>query len=252
MPLQSWGSEMWVLELAYNGERYHGWQVQPNMETVQGTLTSALEKLLMQKVMVSGCSRTDAGVHARQFICSLETEVPIGIPMDRFCKVANHMLPDDIVIKAVWQADDAFHPRFQVKYKEYRYEMRDDVSFDPFLRGLVWQIPYELDVTKMDCAGKALIGTHDFSAFCCADACEDRVRTIYSLDVSRQNDRVVLSVCGNGFLYNMVRIITGTLVDVSTGRFSVSDIEKILQSKDRRLSGRTAPPEGLYLNRVVY
>ena len=111
---------MWVLEIAYNGENYHGWQVQPNMETVQGTLTTALEKLLMHKVKVSGCSRTDAGVHARQFICSLEVENSIGIPMERFCKAANNMLPDDIVIKSVWQAPDEFHPRFQVKYKEYR------------------------------------------------------------------------------------------------------------------------------------
>lgn len=243
---------MWVMDIAYNGEHYHGWQVQPSLATVQGTMTEALEKLLCQKVSISGCSRTDAGVHARQFICSLESEKPFGIPMDRFCKAANNMLPNDIVIKSVWEAPKDFHPRFQVKYKEYRYEMRDGICFDPFLRGLVWQIPYYLDFEKMDDAAKCLIGTHDFSAFCCADACEDRVRTIYSLDVFKQNDRVILSVCGNGFLYNMVRIITGTLVDVSTGRFSKADVEKILDSKDRRLAGRTAPPQGLYLNRVVY
>ena len=243
---------MWVMEIAYNGEHYHGWQYQPNLPTVQGILTASLEKLLLQKVMISGCSRTDAGVHARQFVCSLDTERPIGIPMDRFCKAANHLLPDDIVILSVREADADFHPRFQVKYKEYRYEMRDGLCFDPFLRGRVWQIPHALDVEKMNAAGKCLVGTHDFSAFCCADACEDRVRTIYSLNVFRQNDRVILSVCGSGFLYNMVRIITGTLVDVSTGRFTQQEVEKILLSKDRRLAGRTAPAQGLYLHSVVY
>ena len=243
---------MLVLEIAYNGEHYHGWQVQPALPTVQGTLTAALEKLLLQKVAVTGCSRTDAGVHARQFICTLETEKPIGIPMDRFCKVANHMLPSDIVIKNAHMAPEGFHPRFDVKSKEYCYEMRDGIEFDPFLRGLVWQLPYTLDTDKMNRAAQCLAGTHDFSAFCCADACEDRVRTIFSIGVTRQNDRVVLSVTGNGFLYNMVRIITGTLVDVSTGRFAPEDIEKILLSKDRTKSGRTAPPEGLYLNRVVF
>ena len=243
---------MLALEIAYNGEHYHGWQVQLTLPTVQGTLTASLEKLLCQKVSITGCSRTDAGVHARQFICTLETDKPIGIPIERFCKVANHMLPNDIVIKNAWDASDEFHPRFDVKSKEYCYEIRDGLGFDPFLRGLVWQLPYTLDVKKMNVAAQYLVGTHDFSAFCCADACEDRVRTIFSIDVLRKNDRVVLSVTGNGFLYNMVRIITGTLVDVSTGRFLPEDIEKILMSKDRKRSGRTAPPEGLYLNRVVF
>ena len=243
---------MWVMDISYNGERYHGWQVQPMLPTVQGTLTAVLEKLLLQKVCISGCSRTDAGVHAKQFICSLETEKSIGIPMDRFLKAANHMLPDDIVINCVWQAEDSFHPRFDVTSKEYRYYIRDVGNTDPFLRGLVWQLPYSLDVEKMKSACSYLVGTHDYSAFCCADACEDRVRTIYSLDVFRENDRVVVSVSGNGFLYNMVRIITGTLVDVSTGRFAPMEMEKILLSKDRSKAGRTAPPQGLYLYKVVY
>lgn len=243
---------MLVLEIAYNGEHYHGWQVQPILPTVQGTLTASMEKLLLQKVSITGCSRTDAGVHARQFICTLETESPIGIPMEKFCKVANHMLPSDIVIKKAWHAPEGFHPRFDVKSKEYCYEIQDGAKGDPFLSGLVWQLPYTLDTEKMNVAAQYLVGTHDFSAFCCADACEDRVRTIFSIGVTRQNDRVVLSITGNGFLYNMVRIITGTLVDVSTGRFSPVDIERILLSKDRTKSGRTAPPEGLYLNRVVF
>ena len=243
---------MWVMEIAYNGEHYHGWQVQPSLPTVQGTLCLALEKLLLQRVSVSGCSRTDAGVHARHFVCSLETERPIGIPIEKFCKAANHLLPDDIVIKNVYEAPVGFHPRFDVISKEYRYEIRDGVAFDPFLRGLVWQLPYRLDEEKMNLAAKHLVGTHDFSAFCSADACEDRVRTIYSLSVIRKDDRVVISVSGNGFLYNMVRIITGTLVDVSTGRFTESDVANILQSQDRTKGGRTAPPQGLYLHSVQY
>ena len=243
---------MLVLEIAYNGEHYHGWQVQPNLPTVQGVLCSCLERLLLQPVMISGCSRTDAGVHARHFVCMLECEKPIGIPIDRFLKAANHLLPDDIVILSVKEAPESFHARFDVKNKEYRYEIRDGKVFDPFLRGLTWQLPYTLDVEKMDRAAQYLVGTHDFSAFCAADACEDRVRTIYSLRVFREGDRVVLSVNGNGFLYNMVRIITGTLVDVSTGRFLAEDIQKILESKDRTKSGRTAPPQGLYLHQVFY
>ena len=243
---------MWVMEIAYNGEHYHGWQVQPSLPTVQGTLTSALEKLLLQPVSVSGCSRTDAGVHARQFVCSLETEKPIGIPIEKFCKAANHLLPDDIVIKNVAQVPECFHPRFDVISKEYCYEIRDGQTFDPFLRGLVWQLPYRLDEEKMNRAAKCLVGTHDFSAFCSADACEDRIRTIFSLSVTRRGDRVVISVSGNGFLYNMVRIITGTLVDVSTGRFAEEDIQDILKSCDRTRGGRTAPPQGLYLNSVTY
>ena len=243
---------MWVMEIAYNGEHYHGWQVQPNLATVQGTLQSALEKLLLQPIMLSGCSRTDAGVHARHFVCGIEAQKPIGIPMDRFCKAANHLLPDDIVIKRIYEAPEGFHVRFDVKSKEYRYEIRDGICFDPFLRGLVWQLPYKLDEEKMNRACKCLIGTHDFSAFCCADACEDRVRTIHDLSVCREGDRVIVTVSGNGFLYNMVRIITGTLVDVSTNRFQETDIQKILLSKDRTKGGRTAPPEGLYLNSVTY
>lgn len=243
---------MLVLEIAYNGEHYHGWQVQPNLPTVQGVLCNCLERLLLQPVMISGCSRTDAGVHARQFVATLECEKKIGIPLDRFLKAANHLLPDDIVIKSVKEAPEGFHARFDVKSKEYCYEMRDGKVFDPFLRGLVWQLPYELDTEKMDKAAQYLVGTHDFSAFCAADACEDRVRTIYALKVFREGDRVILSVKGNGFLYNMVRIITGTLVDVSTGRFAPEDIGKILETKDRTKSGRTAPPQGLYLNQVFY
>jgi len=154
MPMQEqlWGFDMFLMDIAYNGEHYHGWQVQPNLPTVQGTLCAALEKLLLQPVMISGCSRTDAGVHARQFICRLETEKPIGIPMDRFLKAANHLLPNDIVIKSIDICPEGFHPRFDVKYKEYCYEIRDGMVFDPFLRGLIWQLPYRLDADLMQTA----------------------------------------------------------------------------------------------------
>ncbi len=243
-----------LLEIAYRGSAYHGWQVQTGTElrTVQGELQKALVKLIGEPLEVTGCSRTDAGVHARQYFCTVEAE-KIGVPPSAFPYALGSLLPDDIAVIGAGVCEESFHPRYSCKEKEYVYLLCDSTVRDPFMTDRAWCLFRELNEEKMAKAAKKIVGTHDFSAFCASgSSVEDKTRTVFDCRVERIGNTVKITVRGNGFLYNMVRIIAGTLVDVSAGKIAPGDIEGIIKSLDRKRAGQTAPPQGLYLERVIY
>lgn len=243
-----------LLEIAYKGSAYHGWQVQTGtaLPTVQGELQRAFEKLLGQNVSVTGCSRTDTGVHAKQYFCTVSAE-QINIPCAAIPYALGSLLPDDIAVVEARECAEDFHPRYSCREKEYVYVFYDSPGRDPFMNDRAWWIMGRLDEEKMAKAAENFVGTYDFSAFCASGATvEDKTRTVYSCKVERKGHIVTMTVRGNGFLYNMVRIIAGTLVDVSRGKIDACRIPHIIESKDRKLAGQTAPPMGLYLERVIY
>lgn len=248
-----------VLKIKYNGADFAGYQFQPDKRTVQGTLTEALSKTLGFPVSVTGCSRTDSGVHAYGFVCTVEPKNScdrIDIPVGKLHRAARRFLPVDIGIAGEATADDDFHPRYSVVGKTYKYKMYDSAAYDPFVSGLAWQLkkPVPKDgIEIMNECGKRLVGRHDFTSFMATGSrITDAVREIYALDVVREGEQITLSVTADGFLYNMVRIITGTLVDAAFGLYSPGDISAVLEAKDRTRAGKTAPPDGLYLAEVEY
>lgn len=244
-----------LLELSYKGSAYHGWQSQgnPGIKTVQGVLTAVCERLVGGKCLITGVSRTDAGVHALQYFCTLEAD-SITIPCASFPYAANSLLPEDITVLRASECDDDFHARYSCIAKEYVYLIHDGEHRDPFLSDRAWHRLYRLDEKKMNEAAEVFIGSHDFTSFCSAASdVGDKTRTVFSCSVKRRDDNLVeLRIKANGFLYNMVRIITGTLVGVSEGKYEKDDIVKMIGSKNRCLAGMTAPACGLYLNRVFY
>lgn len=247
-----------VVHLAFDGARYHGWQVQQNAVTVQQVFQDAVEKVFGSRLPVTGCSRTDAGVHARDYVCNFRTEA--GIPCPAVARALNANLPHDIAVTSCSEVSDAFHSRYFSLGKEYVYKICDAVCRDPFLRAYAIYYPKRLDCEKLNLAASAFVGRHDFAAFRSAGAVsrhrpgeeEDTVRTISSASVLRTGDLVEFTVCGDGFLYNMVRIMVGTLLLVAQGRISGSDVAAVIESRDRGRAGPTAPAHGLYLNRVFY
>lgn len=249
-----------ILKIRYSGRNFAGYQFQPDKRTVQSSLTEAFSSALGFGVNVTGCSRTDAGVHALGFVCAVEPKNKsdeIKIPVGKFHRAAEKYLPGDIGIAGEAEVGDDFHPRYSVKSKTYRYRMYDSPARDPFLSGLAWQLKKPLSddgIEKMNRCGKKLIGRHDFTSFMAAGSrITDAAREIYSLSVSRTSGgNIELEVSADGFLYNMVRIITGTLVDAAGGLYCEGDMEEILASRDRSKAGKTAPPDGLYLAEVEY
>lgn len=240
-----------LLEISFNGAYFHGWQIQPNAVTVQQTLRDAIESLTHEKINLVGCSRTDAGVHANSFYCNFKTESTV--PPDKFADALNCSLPDTIVVISSKEVPESFHARYDCTGKRYIYRILNTKTKSPFLNKLVYHYPYKIDCEMLDKAAKDFIGKYDFSAFCAA-GCDvsDRVRTIGSFTVQRNGDEVVFSVEGNGFLYNMVRIMVGTLLDINRGVIDGDSIKKIIQSKSRDNAGVTVPGEGLYLDKVFY
>lgn len=241
-----------LLELAFLGSAYHGWQVQKNAPSVQHCLQGACERLLSSTCRITGCSRTDAGVHAKQFFCTLENDEVKDFPEHAFPRAIASFLPPDIAVLSARKVEEDFHPRYSALGKEYEYLIYVGKRPDPFLSGRAWMLCDErLDHVKMDEGARILEGTWDFTSFCAAGGkVMDKTRTLHYCRVSKEGDLIVLRVCADGFLYNMVRIITGTLVDYANGR--IADLSSVLYGKDRNLSGRTAPADGLYLNRVYY
>lgn len=245
-----------LLELSYVGTAYHGWQVQKNAKSVQKTVQEALCELCGSNITLTGCSRTDTGVHARSYFALAEGDIPKGLLSKRMPNALNVNLPSDISAKNAYFVDDDFHPRYSVVSKEYEYVIIDAKYPDPFLSGRAWKSTKALDAELMNECSKNFIGTHDFSAFCASGskAMEngDCIRTVFDAGVQRVGDIVSFRVRADGFLYNMVRIMAGTLVDASLGKIKSDGILKIIESKDRNLAGRTLPPDGLYLDRVEY
>ncbi len=240
-----------LLKISYDGTSYHGWQVQPNGITVQEVLCSSLTKLLGKKTDAVGASRTDAGVHAKEFCCHIDCEE--NIPQSAFLRGLNSLLPKDIAVNECVEVDKDFHARYSCKGKTYVYRIYNSNKKNPFEGRYAWQIERRLDVCKMNEFCKALVGTYDFYAFSSSGrTVENTVRTVSECTAVRQGDFVLLSITADGFLYNMVRIIVGTAVEVSDGKINTKDILNILNSKKRELAGVTAPPQGLFLEKTHY
>ena len=240
-----------LLDIAYDGTDYHGWQVQKNALTVQEVLCKAVTKMLGKTHDVVGTSRTDAGVHARHFTCHIDCED--NIPETAFVRGINSLLPSDIAVLECKRVPNDFHARYNASGKTYRYYIYNSNKKDPFKLRYSWQIERPLDIDKMNEFAKEIIGTYDFYAFSSSGrTVEDTVRTVSECYFTRENDYVVLTVSANGFLYNMVRIIVGTAVAVSDGKINPTDIPEIINSKMRDRLGLTAPAQGLFLEKVHY
>ena len=239
------------ITLMFDGTGYHGWQRQENALSVQQKTEEAVFGLFGEKTGVTGCSRTDAGVHAQNFHANFRTEKIL--PANTVVSGLNFYLPDDISVIACEPAAADFNARFSCVSKEYRYLFYDTPYCNPFYAHRAVHSKHKLDETLMDRAAKAYVGTHDFSAFCAAGAAvRSNVRTVKKAGVFRDGDKVVFYVEADGFLYNMVRIMAGTLLYIDEGKIPADATADIISSGDRLLAGKTMPPEGLYLYRVNY
>ena len=243
----------YLLELSYSGVNYSGFQIQPNARTIAGELTRASKLLFGTECKVQGCSRTDAGVHAKQFFCSVHVpEDANKVPDDRIPAAMNCLLPYDIAIKSAKTVRDGYNPRFETVSKEYCYIIYNRAEKNPFYHKLKLPYPYRLDEEMLDKQAKDFIGEHDFMSFMAVGSdVSSTVREVYGASVKRDGDDVIFTVSANGFLYNMVRIMVGTLLYISEGKIEQGDIPGIIEAKNRAAAGLTVPPDGLYLSKVV-
>ncbi len=240
-----------LLTIAYDGTDYHGWQFQPNGITVQECMQNALEKLLGERPSLTGCSRTDAGVHARQFCCHLDCED--AFPENAFLKGLNSILPDDIAVVGYKEVANDFHARYDAKGKNYIYRFYESGITDPFLSRYALRVERKLNIERMNEFCKSLVGTHDFLPFSSSGrSVTDTVRTVTECSMITDGGLPALSVSANGFLYNMVRIIVGTALFVSNGALPADCANRIFETGKREEAGDTAPPQGLFLNKVFY
>jgi len=247
-----------LLTIAYDGTNYCGWQNQLNGVTVQQRLEEALAELYGRTVSVVGASRTDAGVHAlgQRAMFNID-EKDIQIPINKLPYAVNNNLPEDISVNYAEIAIDNFHPIFSAKAKTYEYKLYISPFINPFLKNYYCHIKHSLDLTAMKKAATYIIGEHNFAAFCASgSSTKTTVRTVFSLDIEDNNFHgvrvIAFRVRGNGFLYNMVRIIAGTLIYVGEGKINADKIPEIILSKEREKAGKTAPPQGLTLIKAEY
>lgn len=249
-----------LLHLSYIGTGYCGYQVQPNGISIQQRLNEAAKDLFGFDCDIVGCSRTDSGVHANHF-CAAVTErkkafLPTSIPPEKIAAAMNVRLPSDIAVFAAEYAEDTFHPRYDVKYKEYVYKIWNAPCRNPFLEGRAWHCPKKINdeaFERMKKAASYFVGKQDFASFMAADSkISDSVREVYESLLTKEGDLICFKVSADGFLYNMVRIFVGTLIDVAYGKIDPKEIPSIILKCDRSAAGQTAPPHGLYLNKVVY
>lgn len=239
--------------IAYDGTNFNGYQVQPGKRTVQGELEKALEKVhkgVTVRIQASG--RTDTGVHAKGQTIHFDTE--LNIPGNSWKKALNALLPDDIYVVSSEIAHEDFHARYDVVEKEYRYYILNKREPDIFNRYYIHHFPYPLNIEAIQAACTEFVGTHDFTTFSSAKATVkgNKIRTLFEVSCKQQDDRLEFIFRGSGFLYNMVRILVGTLLDVGQGRVHPKDIHQMLEARDRGLAGKTAPAHGLYLWKVTY
>lgn len=240
-----------MLVVAYEGTHYHGWQLQPNGITIEGVLNEALGRLLGEEIVVIGASRTDAGVHSYGNVAVFDTNT--RIPAEKLAYALNQRLPEDIVVQSSCEVAPDFHPRHCESRKTYEYRILNRKMPLPMRRRDTYFYYYDLDVERMQRAAELLTGEHDFKSFCATAAVvETTVRTIYELRVSREDDVIAICVTGSGFLYNMVRIIAGTLIEVGAGKRSPESIREILEARDRAAAGPTAPAHGLTMIGIEY
>lgn len=235
-----------LLTVAYDGTNYHGWQIQPTSITIESVLNEVLSALFKEDIKVIGASRTDAGVHANGNLAVFDTRA--RIPAEKIPYALNQRLPEDIRIQESVEVALDFHPRKCDTLKTYEYRILNTKFQNPNKRLNTYWTYVPLDEVKMQEAANYLVGEHDFTSFCSINAQSDtRVRTIVDLQVDRVQEEIIIRVTGNGFLYNMVRIIAGTLMEVGRGHYAPERVAEILEAKNRELAGPTAPPQGLTL-----
>ena len=239
------------LTVAYDGTDYCGWHVQPNGMTVEEILNRELSALTGEEVKVIGASRTDAGVHAEGNVAVFDTET--GIPAERIAYALNCRLPEDIVAVKSEEVPGDWHPRYQCSVKTYEYRILNREMPDPVCRRSTVHVSYPLNLGDMRTAAGYLKGEHDFKSFCSPHTeVKDTVRTVHSLEIEKEGDIITVRISGNGFLYNMVRIIVGTLINVGRGACPPEKVKEILEARDRRKAAATAPAKGLVLKHIRY
>jgi tRNA pseudouridine38-40 synthase len=239
------------LTIAYDGTNYCGWQIQNNAVTIQQIIEEACQKLFSREIKLIGASRTDTGVHALGQVATIDVDTTI--PSERIAYALNANLPDDIVIQESGEVDCSFHPRYEAKEKTYQYNILNAKAKIPQYRLYHHYVSRTLRTELMEKAADFLIGEHDFKSFCSAhSSVKSTVRTIYDVSIVKEDPFIRLQITGNGFLYNMVRIISGTLIDVGLQRISPEDFLHIIKSKDRSQAGATAPAQGLTLLSIKY
>ena len=240
-----------MLIVAYDGTNYHGWQMQPNAVTIEQILNEKLSELLKEDIQVMGASRTDAGVHAEGNVAVFDTNT--SIPGEKISYALNHLLPEDIVIQESFEVEPDFHPRKCDSIKTYQYRILNRNFNLPVKGRNAYHFYRKLDLDKMREAAAYFVGKHDFKNFCSSHTqAKSTIRIIYSFDIEEEDEEIVLTVSGNGFLYNMVRMLTGTLLDVGMGRMSPDKIPELLAAKERVHSPNTAPARGLTLLDIEY
>ncbi len=237
--------------MSYDGTAYHGFQRQENALAIQQVIEETIASIIGEKTIIYGCSRTDTGVHANEYCFNFlhnNSITPHGL-----VRSLNSLLPDDMSLMSCEEVDMGFHARYHCKGKEYKYLIHNSSIKDPFLKDRAFRYSRHIDEKLLNDAAQNFTGTHDFKSLCSSGSSSiNTVRTIHSINITRNGDLVILIVSGDGFLYNMVRIIVGTLIFVNEGKIRPSQISQILEGKDRKLAGKTAPACGLYLNRVFY
>ena len=240
------------LVIEYDGKDFNGWQKQPNKLNIQGTIEQAINKITGEEVELNASGRTDAGVHSLGQVANFKTNY--DLPMEKWPLALNANLKKSIVIKSAEEVDERFHSRLSCKRKTYRYVINNSKYGTAIYRNLETHIPQKLDIEKMQEAAKYFEGEHDFKAFkASGTSSKSSIRTIYKAEVLKKEDeRIYIELTGNGFLYNMVRIISGTLVDVGLGKIKPDEISQIINDKEREKAGKTLPPQGLYLVKVEY
>lgn len=239
------------LTVAYDGTNYCGWQIQPNDVTVEGVINEKLSELLGEEIAVIGASRTDSGVHALGNVAVFDTDTKI--PGEKISLALNQRLPEDIRVQQSGEVAEDFHPRYADSEKTYEYKILNRKIPDPTKRFYTHFLYTPLDVDKMKEAASYIIGEHDFASFCSAGSqVQTTIRTVYQLDVEKQDDVITIRIRGNGFLYNMVRIIAGTLIQVGQGVYPPEYVKEIIEKRDRSAAGPTAPANGLMLVKIDY
>ena len=240
------------LTIQYDGTRYNGWQKQTNTpNTIQGKLNDVISSICNEKIQLIGSGRTDAGVHAYNQIANFQTDSQIAL--ESLKDSINNTLESDICLKKIEEVNDRFHARYNTTGKKYLYRINNHKDINVFERKYCYHIPEPLDIKKMKTASDYFIGTHDFKAFTSDKRTKkSTIKTIYSIDIRENNGMLEILFHGNSFLYNMVRIITGTLIEVGQNKMSVSQVREILECKDRTKAGFTVPPHGLFLKDVLY
>ena len=239
------------LKIEYDGKDFNGWQKQPNKPNIQGEIERAIYNITKEEVDLIGSGRTDAGVHALGQVANFKTNS--NIPIEKLALAINSQLKNSIIIKKAEEVDERFHSRYNAKHKTYRYIINNSPCGTAIYRNLEYCFPIKLDVSKMQEAAKYFEGEHDFKAFkSSGTSAKNSVRTIYNASVKQEGEKIIIELTGNGFLYNMVRIISGTLLDVGLQKIKPEEIKNIIEEKDRQKAGKTLPAHGLYLVEVKY